>query len=345
MKEKIFAISDVEMGRGDITDDFSDDTDLIRFFTFISREAKEHTDQKITLLFNGDSFDFLKMAYHGKYPRYITEEISLWKMDEVIRSHPAVFEALRNFLKNENHQIFFVIGNHDADLIWPSVQNKLRSSLENHTHVHFGYGYDTGDLHFEHGHLIDTFFASDTNKPFLHYRRKKILNLPWGAYACFTHLVELKKKFPREEALVPRHQYFRDNEKLHDYAQKMFRDLIVKHILVNPFLRFYDPTYRAPFRRFIRHIWNHGLEVLDDDTFLKENIKLLLKKYADRKYLILGHYHSVNQFNHGNMRILVTDTWRSEFEVYKDMRKKRKSYAEIEIVDGKTVAAEVKYFK
>jgi len=195
-----FIISDIEMGKGDVMDDFSDDQHLVEFIQQISEEK----DAKTYLVLNGDVFDFLKMDYKGEYPRYITENISLWKLDQIYKTHARVFRALAEFLRHKNHEVKFILGNHDIDMVWPKIQEKLRVMLENQERVSFGFLFDDEDLHVEHGHSLDPFFQHDFDKPFEHFRGEKILNLPVGCQIVFNYIVPFKKKFPKEEQFYPR---------------------------------------------------------------------------------------------------------------------------------------------
>ncbi|HMR00859.1 MAG TPA: hypothetical protein PKA32_00545, partial [Candidatus Gracilibacteria bacterium] len=133
MKEYIYSISDIEMGRGDITDDFSDDQAVADFLEkIIADHADENPVPRITLVLNGDIFDFLKMEYKGELPYLITEEISLWKLEEALKTHPGVFKAMKKFLDaNEQTYTHFVIGNHDSDIVWPALQERIKKELGN----------------------------------------------------------------------------------------------------------------------------------------------------------------------------------------------------------------------
>ncbi|MEZ4087379.1 MAG: metallophosphoesterase [Candidatus Gracilibacteria bacterium] len=148
MKEYIYSISDIEMGRGDITDDFSDDQAVAEFLEkIITDHAAEQPSPKITLVLNGDIFDFLKMEYKGELPYLITEDISLWKLEEVFKTHPGVFKAMKKFLDAHSHtNIHFVIGNHDSDIAWPSLQERIKQELGNQDRVTFDYWYKNGQF-------------------------------------------------------------------------------------------------------------------------------------------------------------------------------------------------------
>lgn len=350
MREHIYSISDIEMGRGDITDDFTDDQAIADFVDRILAEHKGHSsDQKITLILNGDIFDFLKMEYKGELPRHITEEISLWKLEEVIKAHPRVFQAFKKFLaESKTHHIYFVIGNHDADLIWPALQERVKQELfpSNATstnRVTFDYWYTNGPIHAEHGHLQDTVFANRTHRPIVNYKNKKILNLPWGSYACFSHLVHFKKKYPKEEQLFPHSAALASNKAFARDAKKLVLGM-APHLLINSIIRWNDPSYRVPYAAIAGHILRHGFEFADDNKLIDHRVKQLTRKNPDKKILLLGHAHLFNKVQHKDQTILITDTWRDEYDLTKNKTKKPKTYARVIMEHGTITSADIHTF-
>ncbi len=327
MLQKLFFISDTEMGRGDIMDDFSDDEKLCEYIEFIQKNNPKDTE--IKLILNGDIFDFLKMPYFGKFPRYITEEISLWKLEETIKKHSKVFDCLKNYLKNPHHFLHFNIGNHDADLIWPSLQKRIQQELKNNQQISFNYYYQDNHIHAEHGHLQDAFFTINTKKPFIKYKGQTLLNLPWGAYACFSHLNKLKKAFPKEEQIFPKKTVLETNEAFKKASKKTVRMTMLQEIMINPIIKFYDPTYRIPLREFIDHFIHFGLDFIDDKKFIKNYLKKLTKKFPDKKLFVLGHSHVLTELKIKEKNYYITDTWRNEYDANKNYTKKQKTYVEI----------------
>ena len=101
MKKEIIILGDIEMGGGTLTDDFISDDALSAMIRSISKN-KHQTD----LVLNGDTFDFLKCPYildgNKSFPRHISEEISLSKLDLMYTAHQLVFKALKFFTKNKN---------------------------------------------------------------------------------------------------------------------------------------------------------------------------------------------------------------------------------------------------
>lgn len=341
MKEKIYVISDTEMGRGDTMDDFQDDQILA---DFINKISELNRNSKTTLVLNGDILDFLKMAYKDNYPRYITEEISFWKLNEVIQIHKIVFEALKKFLADPAHSLHFVIGNHDADLVWPGLQKKIKEILNCPDRINFGFSFDTNEIHAEHGHLVDPFFHINIKKPIVKFKGKEILNLPWGAQAIFHYLVDLKRKFPVQERMFPRGLTLKKEHAYRRESHKTIFKLAIKEILINPILHLLDPTYGAPYFKFLQHMIHHGIEVIDDRKFLMGYFRQVIKKNPSKQILLLGHLHLYGMFNFRNHRCIVTDTWRSEVNTLNPDEKKKKSYAEMTYNGGTLKSAELKTF-
>ena len=88
MQKLTLIFSDTEFGEGNATDDFVEDELLIETISKNFHYGKEYP---IDFIFNGDTFDFLKAPYKGKYPRHITEKISLWKLEEIQKAHLLFF--------------------------------------------------------------------------------------------------------------------------------------------------------------------------------------------------------------------------------------------------------------
>lgn len=339
MQEKIYVISDIEMGRGDITDDFSDDQHVA---DFLEQIKASHPDEKVTLVLNGDIFDFIKMAYKDEYPRYITEEISLWKLEQTFQKHSIVFDAFRRFLEYPRHSIHFVIGNHDPDLIWPKLQDRLKKELQNEDRVHIDYSFQTDDIHAEHGHRDDPFYANPNAKPIITYKGQQILNLPIGSQLCFSELVQLKRKFPEEERLYPKHVAVKKYPAFRKGINHTKRRIILKRLLLDPILHWGDPTYRVPYKQLFQHVFRHGMEVLDDAKLLHSWVDQCIKTHQDKKLFIFGHAHVPLEMEKHNKQVIITDTWRNEIDLTKNGAKKTKSYAEITRQNGTLVSAHLK---
>ncbi len=115
--------------------EFFIDDDFAKFLEYI----QEQTDGPIELILNGDIFDFDSVTALPEDQRPIDwlekvrglgseEWKSVFKMKVIIEHHPSWFEALGEFINN-GHRAVFIIGNHDVELYWPSVQKLVCNAL------------------------------------------------------------------------------------------------------------------------------------------------------------------------------------------------------------------------
>ena len=101
------------------------------------------TDATLTLVLNGDIFDFdLVTAVPDSPPWPVSrsersrglnasEPKSMWKLQRMLDDHPGFVGALAGFLA-AGHRVVYVLGNHDRELHFPGVQTVLRSRLREH---------------------------------------------------------------------------------------------------------------------------------------------------------------------------------------------------------------------
>ena len=116
---------------------------------------------EIELFFNGDFFEFAQAkqdAYRSRSTDYwCSEPESLEKLEVILAGHANSFDALRDF-QGLGNQVTIAAGNHDVDLSWPQVQQRLRqrigAGLRFETGTDWVERYD-GRLHIGHGHVED----------------------------------------------------------------------------------------------------------------------------------------------------------------------------------------------
>jgi UDP-2,3-diacylglucosamine pyrophosphatase LpxH len=140
-------VSDLHLGAGffnldtgNVLEDFIVDETFTRFL----HEMKEESETQGTdfeLIINGDMLEFLqapaldqfdpRRAYSPENYRSSAEEDSAKKVDLIITGHPIFFSALREFIKPANPQrkVTIVKGNHDVELYWPAVKERIRQAV------------------------------------------------------------------------------------------------------------------------------------------------------------------------------------------------------------------------
>lgn len=161
----------------------------------------EQAGGPIELILNGDIFDFDSITQQPDRPQGPTswlsrlrglpseEWMSCFKINLIVRDHPVWFAALADFVK-KGHRAVFVIGNHDAELHWPSVQAKVQDALglpdEDRARVTFATAFylSGGDTFVSHGHLYDPLCAEKNPiDPLILVRGRPRVRLPFGDMA------------------------------------------------------------------------------------------------------------------------------------------------------------------
>ncbi len=111
------------------------DGSFVRWLEALDRDL----EGRIELVLNGDMFDFdsvmayptdLRTSWLERRRGLSAEESkSRFKLSVILRDHEQWLQGLRAFVL-AGHSVVFVVGNHDLELHWPSVQALLVESLD-----------------------------------------------------------------------------------------------------------------------------------------------------------------------------------------------------------------------
>ena len=244
LNQEIIILGDIEMGAGTSTDDFISDIALSQLIRSLAEKPLA-----LDLVLNGDTFDFLKcpIFVDGKaiYPRHITPPISLEKLRLVQKAHAPVFDALRFFVQQPQKMLFFIIGNHDYELVYPEVQQELKALLKAPEAVHFSWVYKKHQVYIEHGQQYDLPNKLNLQRLFVRYHGKTILNPPW-TFGLVQRFMNIKEEHPFMERIHPQvtlFQYYRPAAKKITRAALKY---LLSSIFYYPFRSLADPTYSFP---------------------------------------------------------------------------------------------------
>ncbi|MCA9537513.1 MAG: metallophosphoesterase family protein [Myxococcales bacterium] len=151
------------------------DRELARFIDY-HRAHPSAPGRRWTLIFNGDTIDFLHMdvrpdqdqldAEESHYGLAFDERRARFKLAVIARCHRHSLTALARFIE-AGHQVVFIVGNHDVDLWFGEVRNDLIEQIAAHAddpeQVRAGvrfepwFYYDAGRAYVEHGHRFDPY--------------------------------------------------------------------------------------------------------------------------------------------------------------------------------------------
>jgi UDP-2,3-diacylglucosamine pyrophosphatase LpxH len=171
-------VSDLHLGPGasECVETFYNDTAFAHFLGHMREEGP------FRLVILGDFIDFLRaelVTNPGAEP--MSEAIALATLDRVIEGHPKVFDAIARFLESGG-TLDLVVGNHDAELVRPALQDRLRATLGPGVTFHRWIYYVPGLLFAEHGHQYDSLNCFSTIlEPFADHD-EKVLERPIGLY-------------------------------------------------------------------------------------------------------------------------------------------------------------------
>ncbi len=346
MEKEIIVIGDIEMGAGNLTDDFISDKALSRLI--LELKAREHP---VDLILNGDTFDFLKcpsqLTPQTLYPRHITTKISLAKLKLIYKAHTSVFQALKEFVSVPGKTIYFTLGNHDPDLVYPEVQREIQQLLGsnggnrgeggngNAERIIFpGLRYENHGVHVEHGHQYDFLFAINFSKLFLKHKGESILNVPFVTFGLISTFMNYKEQYPFLERIFPRPELLTHHRVV---AKKINRHTIgyfLKSMLYYPFRYYSDPTYSFPSGLF-RELYKR-LRTLQWDV---DNIAshVLKSRKLKNKIIVLGHIHEKRLVRGKNRVVIHPGSWRDEYDFQRQTRElvpRSKRYVQILVENG-----------
>ena len=168
----------------------------------VRKEVSSMASGPIELVLNGDIFDFdsvmtlppsgssIQFGWLERIRGLSPEEAkSRFKMKEILNAHPVWVAALSEFVLAGN-RVVFVIGNHDMELHWPTVQHDLLNWLglpeDFRKAVRFceWFYISNQDTLIEHGNQYDAYcLCSNPIHPLIDKGGKVLVRLPFGNIA------------------------------------------------------------------------------------------------------------------------------------------------------------------
>lgn len=306
----IVCVSDVEMGAGGATDDFPQSTFLGDLL--LAYDEPPFADVPLTVVFNGDTFDLLKTPHEGSYPVRITEAVALAKLDSILAAHEGFVTRMRRFLEHRAapREVCFVVGNHDPELSFPGVQERLTAVLGGRGVKHAGLRYRVGDVSFEHGSQHDPLFRVDEEQLFVEHEGETLLNLPWGTVALLEVTMPLWHGLYRIDRLKPRPRVL-------EAAPE------VRELLTDSFFRYWtrdypqglmatdDPLHRLSWRMLRQIVYRFSTG--DPRVSGSDMSRLLARTAKEPRVFLTGHVHEPGWANDGDRRVLQTGCFRNEY--------------------------------
>lgn len=307
----LVVLSDIEMGAGGVTDDFPQSEHLGELIQSYNQPPFDGI--AVDLIFNGDTFDFLKLPVDGDYPRHISPQIALAKLRQVADAHPAFFEAVRRFLALERpkRRVHFIAGNHDPELLFPEVRHALRDLIGSPRQLFFpGFELEIGQVHIEHGSQADEMFRIDPELPVLDLPEGRVLNLSWGALGLLEVAIPLYSQLYHLDRVKPSETLFRVMPEAKELLiarswQYWTRDYLKKLLSED------DPVRRITWK-MIREI-GYRFASADMSVSFDNHFRRALKSSESHRLYVVGHTHDAGWWSYGDRKLLQTGCFRNEY--------------------------------
>jgi UDP-2,3-diacylglucosamine pyrophosphatase LpxH len=321
MKKIKLVISDCHLSAGltfesnrNPHEDFFFDDEMVSFFNHFS-SGPYGAGCEVELIINGDFLDFLNVPYKGEFEEVITEQFALYKLECILSGHPKVFSALKEFASLPHKMVTFNIGNHDADLFFAKVRDRLIRELDpdgRATSDKVRVNYESaainleGGVQVQHGNQFEAVHYFNYAKPTIgRIGSVAVLNLPWGSF----YVLKIVNRFKWEREYV---------DKVRPIKGMLLWGLFFDTWFTLRFMflsSFYFMKTRFVYSRQRRSRLSVTLKILKQEftTFLQDlekDARALLDDLPGVHTLIMGHTHHPMHKTYPNGKSYInTGTW------------------------------------
>lgn len=295
----LLVISDIHLGAGKIVDgkrnyleDFTYDKELVEFLEYYSL-SPEYEKQEVELVINGDLFDFLAVPFVKYFDdEFWSEKALLEKFDLILNAHPEVIEALTKFVSSKKKTITYIIGNHDAEMVFKSAQNKFMNLFEDKDKLQVkilidgkDYG-PTDEIMIKHGHEYEFAHKFNPDKCIIEDTcGTKYFLPPWGSYYVTRVINKFKEERDHTNSVRPIRKFL-INGLIYDTLFTI--RFIFSNIFYFAMVRsIYILKMKKNFSQFFKHCL-HELELFQDYETITDDY---FSQNPGVKVLLVGHTH------------------------------------------------------
>ncbi len=304
-------------GRANPYEDFKFDQelcDMLAYFSSGEFGEKNGIPVEVELFINGDFLDFLNVPFQGEFEEAITESLALFKLEAIIQGHPQVMAALKRFASLPGKRIRYLIGNHDADLFFPKIQQRITElwdpegrypSPRVEVIAYTDRVGIEGGIEIHHGNQFEAVHVLNFDQPILRsFLDEPVLNLPWGSFYVLKIINRLKGKREFIDKVRPVKVFVLFGLILDPWFTLQFVALSVFYFIQTRF--FFSPKRRASWKTTAKIIQEETDFMLD----LERPARRLLDSREDLKTVIFGHTHKpMHKIYPDGKQYLNTGTW------------------------------------
>lgn len=309
-------------GRHNVHEDFAFDDEMVDFIDYFSTGEYGETSigstrrpVQVELVINGDYFDYLNVPVDGEFEDTITEAISLWKTEQIINGHPKVMDALRRFAAKPGKTIKYLIGNHDADLFFEKVRERITrewdpgqqypSNIVEVIGTKDRIVYPEG-VEIHHGNQHEAGSQLSFAEPFLKggFGQQKLLNLPWSSFYVLKIVNRLKWERENLDKIRPVKVFVAFGLLLDPWFTLKFVFLSVFYFLQTRFV--WSPKRQSSLKNTLNILKQESKLFLD----LEKEARDYLNQNPQTNTVIFGHTHRpMNKVYPDGKQYINTGTW------------------------------------
>jgi len=284
-------VSDFHLGTGrffadgtlNILEDFLYDEEFAEFLDFYS--SGQYAEQDVELILNGDILNLIQIDDHGVHTHLITERATARAVERIVAGHPEFFLALKRFAATPGHRIAYVVGNHDAGMLWRGPRRVFEKAVGAPV-AFFDVMYRFHGVHVEHGQQHEDICRMDMSCPFVtRGLPEPVLNLPWGSLFVAVWLTRIKLERPHVDKVKP-FPHFMRWMLLHDTVWAISTILRMGQFIWDTIA--FRPRYRIT--EGVRATWGMLKQITVYPCFDKIAARIL-EENADVTTVIFGHTH------------------------------------------------------
>lgn len=318
VEKVVLVISDIHLGAGVLVEgkrnpleDFHSDEELVEFLEFYS--SGEYQVTPVELIINGDFLDFLAVPFVRFFDdEYWSERAALEKFKLIEKAHPEVFNALSEFTKKKNHSLTYVLGNHDAEMLFPKVKEQFLAHFgEDHANrVKFIFDgkpyFPAKGVMIKHGHEYEYAHDFDPKDSIIESSAgEKYFTPPWGSY----YVTRVINKFKRERPYINQVRPIRSfliNGLIYDtlFTLRFMFANVYYFFMVRTLEIFFH--HKKSLANFFESLFKELEIFIDFDLMLRE----FFQEHPDVEVLIVGHTHEPTFRIFEEDRVFInTGTW------------------------------------
>lgn len=344
ISKTILVLSDIHLGAGariqgrrNFLEDFHYDKEMVEFLEYYS--GGHYLEREVELIINGDFLDLLAVPFVPYFDdEFWSEKSALYKLKTIMQAHKEVIQSLIDFVSFPKNKLVYIIGNHDAEMVFDSLQEYFITSFpERDRHkvkiiVNDKEPYlPTDGVVIRHGHEYELAHIYDSKKCIQedHYGNKYFIP-PWGSYYVTKVINKFKEGRDYINAVRPVNKFIING--------LIYDSLYTTRFLLANFYYFLMVRFLIIFKqnRTMREVLEHvksEMVLFQDYEALTEHT---LRSDPNIKVLIVGHTHDpiFREYDDGSI-FINTGTWTKMYNLdfSKNFNGARLTYAKVDIRD------------